>query len=64
MWWLSGKESACNVGDARDVSSTPEWGRSPGEENGNPLQRSCWKIPWIEEPGELRSMGWQESDMT
>ena len=41
MWWLSGKESACSVGDARDVSSIPGWGRSPGEENGNPLQYSC-----------------------
>ena len=33
-----GKESACNVAD-------PDWisglGRSPGEENGNPLQYSC-----------------------
>ena len=27
-WWLSGKESACN---ARDMSSIPESGRSPGE---------------------------------
>ena len=32
--WLSGKESACN---AEDMSSIPEWGRSPGEENGNPV---------------------------
>ena len=30
-----GKESACN---ARDPRSIPEWGRSPGEGNGNPLQ--------------------------
>ena len=33
--WLSGKESACNVGD-RD--SIPGSGRSPGIGNGNPLQ--------------------------
>ena len=32
------KESACNVGD---LSSIPESGRSPGEENGNPVQYSC-----------------------
>ena len=31
-------ESACNAGD---LSSIPGWGRSPGEENGNPLQYSC-----------------------
>ena len=24
----------------------------------------AWKIPWTEEPGELQSMGSQESDMT
>ena len=36
-WWLSGKESACN---AVDVGLIPGSGRSPGEENGNPLQYS------------------------
>ena len=24
----------------------------------------AWKIPWIEEPGGLQSLGSQESDMT
>ena len=33
-----GKESACNAGDPGSIS---ELGRSPGEENGNPLQYSC-----------------------
>ena len=33
-----GKEFACNAGD---LGSIPELGRSPGEENGNPLQYSC-----------------------
>ena len=32
------KESTCNIGDP---GSIPELGRSPGEENGNPLQNSC-----------------------
>ena len=27
------------------------------EGNGTPLQYSCWKIPWMEEPGGLQSMG-------
>ena len=31
----NGKESASNAGDP---GSIPEWGRSPGEENGFPLQ--------------------------
>ena len=30
-----------NAGDARDSSSIPGWGRSPGEGKGNPLQYSC-----------------------
>ena len=33
-----GKEPACNEGDP---GLTPEWGRSPGGGNGNPLQYSC-----------------------
>ena len=33
-----GKESACNTGD---LGSIPGSGRSPGEENANPLQYSC-----------------------
>ena len=34
------KESACNTGDPGVI---PGSGRSPGEENGNPLQYSCWE---------------------
>ena len=37
-----GKESACNAGD---LGSVPGLGRSPGEENGNPLQCSCLENP-------------------
>ena len=33
-----GKQSACNAGD---TGSIPDWGRSPGEGNGNPFQYSC-----------------------
>ena len=44
---LQGKASTC---DAEDSGSIPGLGRSPGEENGNPLQYSFWKIPWTEEP--------------
>ena len=35
------KNPSSNVGDARDSSSIPELGRSPGMGNGNPLQYSC-----------------------
>ena len=27
------------------------------EGNGNPLVTLAWKIPWMEEPGRLQSMG-------
>ena len=42
-----------------DTDLIPESGRSPGEGNGNPLQYSCWEIPWREEPDGLQSMGLQ-----
>ena len=35
-------ESACNAGDPGLI---PEWGRFPGEGNGNPLQCSCLENP-------------------
>ena len=36
------KESAYNTGD---MGLIPSLGRSPGEENGNPLQDSCLENP-------------------
>ena len=35
-----------------------------GEGNDNPLQYSCLKIPWTEEPGRLQSMGSLRVNMT
>ena len=35
------KNLPANAGDARDPSSIPELGRSPGERNGNLFQYSC-----------------------
>ena len=46
-----------NAGDITDVGSIPGSGRSPGEENDNPLQYSYCRIPRTEEPGELQPMG-------
>ena len=60
--WLSGKEPACSAGG---MGSIPGSGRSPGEENGNPLQYSC-----LDNPHGQRSLagynpwGPKESDMT
>ena len=62
-----GKASACNAGD---LGSIPGSGRSPGEENGNPLQYSCLENPMDEEACRLWSIvgyslwGRKESDMT
>ena len=39
------KESPANARDARDESLIPGLGRSPGVENGNPLQYSCLENP-------------------
>ena len=41
----SGKEPTCNAEDIRDRGSIPGLGRSPGGENGNPLQYSCLENP-------------------
>ena len=40
--WLSGKESPAMI---EDMASIPGSGRSPGGENGNPLQFSCLENP-------------------
>ena len=39
--------------NAGDTGLIPGSGQSLGEGNGNPLQYSCWEIPWTEEPGRL-----------
>ena len=49
---LSGKESACQAGDA---GSVPGLGRSPREGNGNPLQYCCLGN-LVQAPGQ-RSLG-------
>ena len=59
-WWFCGKESPANAGDTRDA----------GQED--PLEKAmathssilAWKIPCIEKPGKLQSIGSQESNMT
>ena len=39
------KNPPANAGDARDMSSIPGLGRSPGGGHGNPLQYSCLENP-------------------
>ena len=50
------RESTCN---AREPSLIPGSGRSPREENGNPLLYLAWRIPWTEESSGLQSIGLQ-----
>ena len=59
------KSLSATVGDTRNAGLIPGSRRSPGGGSGNPLQYSCWEIPWTEEPGGLQSGGGpKESDMT
>ena len=44
-WWLSGKESACNVGATGEADSIPESERAPGGGHRNPFQYSCMDSP-------------------
>ena len=53
------KNPSANAGNARDIGSVPESGRSPGKGEDNALHILAWRIPWIEEPGRLWSMGLQ-----
>ena len=50
--------------NAGDRGSIPGLRRSPGEENGNPVQCSAWEIPWTKEPVGLHSMESQSQTMT
>ena len=50
------KASACNAGD---LGSIPGSGRSLEKEMATHSSTLAWKIPWMEEPGRLQSMGSQ-----
>ena len=51
-----GKASACNV---RNLGSIPGSGNSLEKEMATQPSTLAWKIPWMEEPGKLQSMGSQ-----
>ena len=51
-----GKASACNVGDRVQPLSQEDPLEKEMATHSNTL---AWKIPWIEEPGRLQSMGSQ-----
>ena len=45
--------------NAGDLGSIPGLGSSPGEEMATHSSILAWRIPWMEEPGGLQSMGLQ-----
>ena len=49
------------LANAGEVYSIPGSGRSPGEGNATHSSILARRIPWIEEPGRLQSMGSQKS---
>ena len=57
------KNTPADAEDARDGSSIPE-SDPVKEEMATHSSILAWKIPCIEEPGGLRSMGSKDSDMT
>ena len=62
-WWLNGKESTCNAGDAGD--RLDPWVRKiPWRRTWQPTNILAWKIPWTEEAGRLQSMQLQRVPMT
>ena len=52
------------LANAGDTASIPGWGRSPGVENGNPLQYSCLRIAWTDEPGRVRRVTKNQTEHT
>ena len=51
-----GKDSACNVGDLGSISGQED---TMEEKMATHSSILAWRIPWIEEPGGLQSMGLQ-----
>ena len=57
-----GKESTCNVGGLGLIFGL---GRTPGEGNGNPLQYSCLKNPYVQRNlADYSPWSYKEFDMT
>ena len=53
LWWLSGKEFACNAGD---LDSVPGSEGSLEECMATHSSTPDWRIPWTQETGGLESI--------
>ena len=53
------KNLPANAGDVRDMVESLDWENSL--EEGKAIHSSilAWRIPWIEEPGRLKTIGLQ-----
>ena len=51
------KNPPATAGDARSVGLIPGSGRSSGKEVATHSGIRAWRIPWMEDPGGLQSMG-------
>ena len=51
-----GRESACNAGD---LGLSLGWEDPLWKEMATHCSILAWRIPWVEEPGRLQSMGSQ-----
>ena len=58
------KNPPANAGDGGDAGSIPGWGRSSGEETGNPLQYSCLENSMNRGAGQPIVHGVTELDTT
>ena len=54
-----GSESKVSAYNAGDLGLTPGSGRSLEKEMATHSNITAWKIPWMEEPGGLQSVGLQ-----
>ena len=65
VWDFPGGSVVKNLpANAGDTGSIPEWGRSPGGGNGNPLQYSCQDNPTDRGAWRATAHGVPESDTT
>ena len=53
------KNPPANAGRCEICGLDPKVRKIPGGGHSNPLQYSCLRIPWTEEPGRLQPMGKQ-----
>ena len=53
------KNLPAHAGDAGDAGSIPGWEDPLKEEMATHSSVLAWRIPWIEEPGRLQTMGLQ-----